>query len=161
MGLGDQRTQFQDDTERLLDEEFGGAGRLSIAESDAEVACLLSTAFMETYSRVFLPTVGPPIALDESAAEWSRDLTMKDLKEFRDRNIREEIEEALDNFVEEPLLSGRYVDPTDASQEKELAKLLQSMQDPNQTGPFKIEDDDDLAAIYTKLVNSDENFQLF
>jgi dienelactone hydrolase len=161
MGLGDHRTQFQDDTERFLDEEFGGAGRLSIAESDAEVACLLSTAFMETYSRVFLPTVGPPISLDESAQEWSHELTMKDLKDSRDRNIREEIEEALDSFVEEPLLSGRHIDPTDASQEEELANLLRSMQDPNHTGPFKIEDDDDLAAIYTKLVNSDENFQLF
>jgi hypothetical protein len=116
---------------------------------------------METYSRVFLPTVGPPISLDESAQEWSHELTMKDLKDSRDRNIREEIEEALDSFVEEPLLSGRHIDPTDASQEEELANLLRSMQDPNHTGPFKIEDDDDLAAIYTKLVNSDENFQLF
>ena len=150
-----------DDVERFVDEEFGGAGRLSIADGDAEVACLLSTAFMETYSRVFLPTVGPPISLDEQEQEWGRDLKMKGLESSSQRDVRSEIKDAIENFVEEPLQSGPRIDPTDSSQEEELMKLLRSMEDPNQEGPFKIEDDDDLPTIYAKLTSSDENFQIF
>jgi len=150
-----------DDMERFVDEEFGGAGRLSIADGDAEVACLLSTAFMETYSRVFLPTVGPPISLDEQEQEWGRELNMKDLESTSQRDVRSEIKDAIENFVEEPLQSGPRIDPTDTSQEEELMKLLRSMEDPNRDGPFKIEDDDDLPTIYAKLTSSDENFQIF
>jgi dienelactone hydrolase len=160
LGLS-QPKQPHDGVERFVDEEFGGAGRLSVAEGEAEVACLLSTAFMETYTRVFMPTVGPPISLDEYDSEWGRELTIKDLKETRNRDVRVELKEAIDNFVEEPLLSGPRIDPTDEAQEEALARLLRSMQDPSATGPFKVTDDDDLPTIYKKLLSSDENFQIF
>jgi dienelactone hydrolase len=160
LGLS-QPKEPNDVVERFVDEEFGGAGRLSVAEGEAEVACLLSTAFMETYTRVFLPTVGPPISLDEYDSEWGRELTIKDLKETRNRDVRVELKEAIDNFVEEPLLSGPRIDPTDESQEEALARLLRSMQDPSATGPYKVTDDDDLPTIYKKLISSDENFQIF
>ena len=150
-----------DPTARFLEEEFGGAGRISIAEGDAEVACLLSTAFMETYSRAFLPTVGNPISLDENEREWGQELAMKDLEKYNDRDIRAEIEEALDNYVEEPLESGPRIAPNDMSQEDAIADMLRSMEDPDTTGELKIEDDDDLETIYAKLTTADKDFQIF
>jgi hypothetical protein len=155
-----------DDTEnpfdRFIDDEFGGAGRVSLGSSDAEVACLLSTAFMETYSRVFLPTVGPPISLDEIEQEWSSNLEMKDLSDSATRDIRKEIQDAMDNFVEEPLLSGSRIDPTDPSQEEQLKKILMSMQDPiAESGINAILPDDDLPTIYSKLLAQDDRFQIF
>jgi hypothetical protein len=59
---------------------------------DAEVACLLSTAWMETYSRVFLPTTGEAVKED---ATWSG-IEMPDLSESRTRQVRDEIDEALE-----------------------------------------------------------------
>jgi dienelactone hydrolase len=147
--------------ERFVDEEFGGSGTVSLGEGDAEVACLLSTAFMETYSRVFLPTVGPPISSDDEDSQWNSELEMKDLTEANARDVREEIEESLDNFVEEPL-GGYRIDPTDDTQENELAEILRSMEEPDaKKGPFALEEDDDLVTIYAKLKASDENFQIF
>ena len=161
IGMSDRLGDATDETERFLEDEFGGAGRLSFAEGDAEVACLLSTAFMETYSRVFLPTVGPPISLDESESAWGKELDMRRLDEANSRDVRKELEEAADSFVEEPL-GGYRIDPTDESQEEELAKLLRTMQDPDmEDGPYKIQPDDDLTTIYAKLTSSDENFQIF
>eukprot|EP00977_Amphora_coffeiformis_P010056 scaffold2353_cov167-Amphora_coffeaeformis.AAC.47 len=149
-----------DDVDRFVDEEFGGSGRLGIFDGDAEVACLLSTAFMETYSRVFLPTVGPPISLDEDEEDWGTSIEMKDLSK-NTRDVRKEIEDAVNGFVEEPL-GGYRIDPSDEEQEEEMKKILRSMEEPGQkAGPYAIEDDDDLATMYAKLKAADENFQLF
>lgn len=159
--IGISKQPESDYFERFVDEEFGGAGRVTMGHGDAEVALLLSTAFMETYSRVFLPTIGPPISLDENEVDWSQRLEMNDLSAFDSRDVREEIRNSLDNFVEEPL-GGYRIDPTDKFQEDELAKLLRSMEDPKQKeGPFAIQPDDDLPAIYAKLTAFDENFQIF
>lgn len=148
------------DIDHFVDEEFGGSGRLGIFDGDAEAACLLSTAFMETYSRVFLPTVGPPISLDENEKDWSQEIEMKDLSQNL-RDIRKEIEQAVDGFVDEPL-GGYHIDPSDEEQEEQLKKILRSMEEPTQkTGPYAIQDDDDLATMYAKLKAADENFQLF
>jgi dienelactone hydrolase len=153
---------LNDPYERFVDDEFGGAGRVSVGSNDADVACLLSTAFMETYSRVFLPTVGPPISLDEEEEKWGRNLEMKDLSDSATRDIRHEIQEAMDNFVEEPLLSGNRIDPTDPSQEEQLKKLLSSMQDPSaESGANAILPDDDLPTVYAKLIAQDDHFQIF
>jgi len=107
------------------------------------------------------PTVGPPISLDVDEEEWGKNIEMKD---FRDgngsRDVRKEIEESLDKFVEEPF-GGRRVDRSDQSQDEELKQLLRSMQDKSYNGPYAIEDDDDLGTIYAKLTASDEDFQLF
>ena len=147
------------DASGFFEEEFVGAGRIEIADGDADVACLLSTAFMETYSRVFLPTVGPPISIDEE--EWGRELTIGVLQNKRNRNVRDEIKVLNENFVEEPLVSGPTIDPVDPSNEEELANLLRSMQPSDYEGKYKLLDDDDLPTIYKKLLSADENFQIF
>jgi hypothetical protein len=86
---------------------------------------------------------------------------MKSLEEANARDVREEIEESLDSFVEEPL-GGYRVDPTDDTQESELAEILRSMEDAEaKKGPYALEDEDDLVTIYAKLKASDENFQIF
>lgn len=157
MGLG----QRHDDSEldRFVDEEFGGAGRVSMDGSDAEVACLLSTAFMETYSRIFLPTTGPPVSKDELSAEWTQDLNMKDWRNEK-RDIRQEIEDSLSNFQEEPL-GGIRIDPTDDSQRDQLAEILRGMEPDDVPPELKIQPEDDLEEIYSKLLQSDPSFQIF
>jgi dienelactone hydrolase len=158
IGLAESMDSIND-TNGVFEEEFVGAGRIDIADGDADVACLLSTAFMETYSRVFLPTVGPPVSINEE--EWGRELTIGDLKNIRNRNIRDELKVLNENFIEEPLVSGPIMDPVDSSNEEELAKLLRSMQPPDYEGKYKLLDDDDLPTIYKKLLSADENFQIF
>jgi len=150
-----------EDTEldRFVDNEFGGAGRVSMDGGDAEVACLLSTAFMETYSRMFLPTTGPPISKDGDASEWTNDINMKDLRSDT-RDIRQEIEDALDNFQDQPL-GGRRIDQTDESQRDELAEILRGMERDGVPPEFKIQPDDDLELMYAKLKASDDSFQIF
>ena len=134
-----------------------------MGDGDADVACLLSTAFMETYSRVFLPTVGVPVSADENNGQWSAELEMSDFSESNTRDIRQEIEDALDNYVDEPL-GGFRIDPDnkESAQENEMAKLLRSMEEPEQAkGPYAITDDDDLETIYAKLKAADDDFQIF
>ena len=60
---------------------------------DAEVACLLSTAWMETYSRMFLPTTGEAVKDDDL---WS-ELHIPNRPQSSKRNVRNEIEDALQN----------------------------------------------------------------
>jgi dienelactone hydrolase len=160
-GLGQLRQSRHEGNQQFLEEEFAGAGSLEMADGDAGVASLLSTAFMETYSRVFLPTVGQPICSDEEEQEWGKELTVRHYKDIRHPNIREELNHLNENFVEEPLLSGPRFNPTDASDEEALAKVLRSMQASDYEGPYKILEDDDLPTIYKKLLSSDENFQIF
>jgi hypothetical protein len=88
------------DEDRFIVED-GYGGRASLVEheysnSDAEVACLLSTAFMETYTRMFLPTVGEPVR-DEEENSWSNIKINEQPKEKRD--VRKEIEDQIANFV--------------------------------------------------------------
>lgn len=152
-GLSDDEFQFNED-------DYGSSAGFTDRSGDAEVACLLSTAFMETYSRVFLPTIGPPISLDESEHEWGKSIEMKDVRKSKERNVRVELDAAANNFIEEPL-GGYRIDPTDPSQDEELARLLRSMQDPNIVdGPYKIQPDDDLPTIYAKLTASND-FEIF
>lgn len=157
LGLGFRHDVSELD--RFVDDEFGGSGRVSLDASDAEVACLLSTAFMETYSRMFLPTMGPPVSKDELSTEWAQDLNMKDWRNSA-RNVRQEIEEALVNFKEEPL-SGIRIDPTDDSQRDQLAEILRGMEPEDVPPELKIQPEDDLEEIYAKLLQSDPSFQIF
>ncbi len=156
-GLGQRHDDS--DLDRFVDEEFGGAGRVSLDGSDAEVACLLSTAFMETYSRMFLPTMGSPVSKDELSTEWTEELNMKDWRNNQ-RDIRQEIEESLINFKEEPL-GGRRIDPTDDAQRDQLAEILRGMEPEDVPPELKIHPDDDLEEIYAKLLQSDPSFQIF
>lgn len=162
--IGMSRREFASDDpmERFVDEEFGGAGRLSVEDnSDSEVACLLSTAFMETYSRVFLPTVGSPIAKNEIDADWGRELDMKDLSDAHTRDVRSEIQDALNSHVDQPLESGPRIDPLDKDDEEKLMELLRSMESEDQPESLKIADDDDLVTMYAKLTTGDKDFQLW
>lgn len=84
------------DSDDFLREEFGGMPSRNIDDGDAEVASLLSTAWMETYSRSFLPTVGEAVKDD---GEWSS-LNMPDLSMSKTRDIRKEIEQAMENQPE-------------------------------------------------------------
>ena len=71
--------------------EFGGDNLLG--GNDGEVAALLSTAFLETYTRMFLPTVGKPIKNDDEEGEWTS-IEMKDNIGSIRRDVRAEIEAA-------------------------------------------------------------------
>jgi len=143
--------------ERFVDDEFGGSGRVGLDYGDAEVACLLSTAFMETYSRVFLPTAGPAIATDELASGWNTDLNIPD---FESRDIRAEIEDSLDNFVQEPV-QGKMFNPNNEDQRDELADYLRSVEPDDVPESYKIEDGDTVEIMYAKLKAFDEKFQIF
>jgi hypothetical protein len=149
--------------ERFVDDEFGGAGQVSLDDGEADVACLLSTAFMETYSRVFLPTTGSPI----SQEGWSTDLEIRSLNDANTRDIRREIEESLQNFEfdgdsfawqeEEATVGFRD------SRQRELADWMKSIQSEEGTdpGPYRIEDDDDLDTMYSKLKAANVDFEFF
>ena len=89
-----QPKEGSDDTDRFVDEGFGSVDPLTIG-GDAEVACLLSTAWMETYTRVFLPTVGTPVRYEEENS-WSS--TLETNFQAEQRGIREELEEAIATF---------------------------------------------------------------
>jgi len=145
--------------ERFVDDEFGGAGQVSIDDGEADVACLLSTAFMETYSRVFLPTTGAPISEDRD--EWSSELDMRGLSNANTRDIRREIDDSLDQY-EEPEFGGLRIDPNDESQQEALMNMLRDSQSEEQKkGPYSIKEGDDLALIYAKLKAADESFEIF
>ena len=96
--LGQQHEVGGDDTDRFVDEGFGSVENvdpLTTTGGDAEVACLLSTAWMETYTRVFLPTVGTPVRDDEENS-WSSTLDMNFQAEQRE--IRKELENSITTF---------------------------------------------------------------
>lgn len=151
------RNYDESELDRFVDDEFGGAGRVSINDGDAEVACLLSTAFMETYSRKFLPTSGDPIMKDEDAADWNTELDMRDFSDSKFRDVRQEIEDSLTNYKDLPL-GGRMVDPQD---HEEVLKALIDMQPANMPSELRIQDGDDVETAVAKLTEADENFQLF
>ena len=97
VGLGQPESEDGDGS-NFLDEEFGGGGMqpsLARDNGDAEVASLLSTAWMETYSRAFLPTTGVAVMNDADSRGWSEELEMPDLTEANNRDIRQELEEAV------------------------------------------------------------------
>ena len=107
-----------DDQELFVDNEFGGTGRVTLHSGEAEVvACLLSTTWMETYSRVFLPTVGPLVSKDKGDAEW-QELEMMDIRKAESRDVRQEIKNALDDF--EAVTNGQKMDRFDAYKEVKL-----------------------------------------
>ncbi|KAL3766814.1 hypothetical protein ACHAW5_009706 [Stephanodiscus triporus] len=90
------REECQDDVDRFLGENFGSIEPLSVG-GDAEVACLLSTAWVETYTRVFLPTIGTPVRFDADE-RWSSTLEMQGNPQKERRDVRAELEEAIANY---------------------------------------------------------------
>lgn len=155
-----RQEQDKDEYERFVDNEFGGAGRVTIDTGEAEVACLLSTAWMETYSRVFLPTVGPLVSKDENELEWQR-LEMKNLAEANTRDIREEINTALNEFTYIPEVGGRKLDRFDEESHHEIRKILMAYQMGCDAGENQILESDDINTAYEKLRRWDSTIQLF
>jgi dienelactone hydrolase len=143
--------------DRFVDNQFGGAGRVSIGDGDAEVACLLSTAFMETYSRKFLPTVGTPIMSDNSANDWNQDTVMKDFSDTN-RDVRNELE-LLTQQLKDVEPEGIVIDPDDPDDDAKLLDALRAMG--AQDGEYKIRENDDIKTAFDKLVAGDDSFQLF
>jgi dienelactone hydrolase len=139
---------------RFVDDEFGGAGKVLLDDGEADVACLLSTAFMEAYSRVFLPTTGPSIRDDEE--EWSVKLEMKDLNLAKRRDIRQEIETAANDFIPDPL-GGRRIDPMDGDDQEALVEYLREAAKVN---GIEFSDSDDVETLYEKNM-AYEGFELF
>jgi hypothetical protein len=84
-----EESKLNDLDEFTFDDANGGS-------CDAEVACLLSTAWMETYTRVFLPTVGSPVRFDEDES-WST-VEMNAYSQIEKRDIRKELEEAIASY---------------------------------------------------------------
>lgn len=160
-GLGSRSEGgFKDEYEDFVDDEFGGAGRVTLDSGEAEVACLLSTAWMETYSRVFLPTVGPLVSKDENEREWQR-LEMKDLSEANSRDIREEINSALNDFTYVPDGGSKKLDRFDEESHEELKKILMEYQTGQDAGENQILQTDDINTAYEKLRRWDSTIQLF
>mmetsp|Transcript_3461 Transcript_3461/g.6370 ORF Transcript_3461/g.6370 Transcript_3461/m.6370 type:complete len:1009 (+) Transcript_3461:13-3039(+) len=86
----------ENDGGSFLGDDFGSDMPDLNFNGDAEVACLLSTAWMETYTRVFLPTVGSPVRDDEDERWWT--LEMKGYSRRDKEDIRKELEDAISNY---------------------------------------------------------------
>lgn len=156
--LGEDGVGMGDPTERFVDEEFGGAGRVTMDNSDSEVACLLSTAWMETYTRVFLPTTGPAVKDDENES-WSKDISMKDLSFANGRDVRKEIEEQLESHVDMKLGNMKY-DPYTPVSAEEAEKIFEPMAKMLENNPNVIDPDDDFVTVYEKLKHIDSEGEL-
>lgn len=136
--------------DKFLDEEFGGVPTNSMDGGNAEVAYLLSTAWIETYSRVFLPTIGPKAADD---AAWSQ-LDMQDLSYSNERDVRQEMEEALDNREDiEP--DFRRMHPDDFKTPMDDMESMEDESDSTETRentkPYGISMDEDVDTILEKI----------
>jgi hypothetical protein len=107
-----------------------------------------------------LPTVGPIICQDENEAEWQR-IEMKDLNGANNRDIREEINSALNDFTFVPEMGGRKLDRFDEESHDELKKVLMGYQTGQDAGENQILSTDDINTAYEKLRRWDSTIQLF
>lgn len=96
LGVQDEFLKDFDSEDRFVGEDYGTPDGLIDSGGDAEVACLLSTAFMESYSRTFLPTVGTPIRDDEDA-RWST-LEMGGYQPRKVQDVRAELERDITSY---------------------------------------------------------------
>ena len=115
---------------------------------------------METYSRVFLPTVGPLVCKDDNEVAWRR-LEMKDLSDSNNRDIREEINSALNDFTYAPDGGGKKLDRFDEESHVEIRKILMAYQMGYDAGENQILESDDINTAYEKLRRWDSTIQLF
>lgn len=125
-------TEGFDEDRFVVEDGYGGRANLIEHEynGDAEVACLLSTAWMETYTRIFLPTVGAPVRLEEDE-KWSQ-LDMNGSTKEGKRNVRQEIEDEVANF-EPPEVDYSEVEERDSNfldaPPEELRRLQQKQEE--------------------------------
>ena len=75
-------------------EDYGGPGRRQRRSSDREATFLLSTAWFETYSRAYLPTVGSLVS-EDGLRGCDQKLDMEMIQNQDERNVRKEMEDAM------------------------------------------------------------------
>ncbi len=88
----------QEGVDLFYGENYGSTVEPLDMGGDAEVACLLSTAWMETYTRVFLPTVGAPVKLDAGDKWSSLEMDGKFQTKKGRREVQAELDEAIASF---------------------------------------------------------------
>jgi len=142
-----------DEVDEFIEDEFGGLPSNSNDGSNAEVAYLLSTAWIETYSRVFLPTVGPNVADDET---WS-ELNMHDISFSNNRDIRQEIEDGIENSEDVVPDFGRmspddYQTPMDDIESMDDDSIEADLR--AEMKPYGISSEDDISEVLEKMVDS-------
>lgn len=146
VGMG-KITEEGTEEDPFLTEEFGGLPSNSMDDGDAEVASLLSTAFLETYSRQFLPTVGEAVQEDDL---WNN-IDMPDLSESSKRDIRAEMEEAIANY-EEPEVDLKRMHPDDFKTPiDDLENMDDEFMEALQANPYGVSIEDDPDTFLDKL----------
>ncbi|EJK45678.1 hypothetical protein THAOC_35708 [Thalassiosira oceanica] len=153
--------EFKNDCDsegRFQGEDYGAPDGLVDTGGDAEVACLLSTAFMESYTRTFLPTVGTPIRDDEDA-RWST-LEMEGYQPREVQEVRAELERDIANYEDmkvdltrmprsmSPLLEGEGSDKLQEI-ENERERIRQKI-----IADYDISPDDDDATFDAKVAKA-------
>jgi len=104
-GFAHQQEEIQQDLDDHDDEYDYFNNQSTTSSPEKESAFLLSTAWIETYTRLFLPTVGTPVKdekINSKSSQWCTDLQMKELKDIyqnNERNIREEIQKEIDEHI--------------------------------------------------------------
>jgi dienelactone hydrolase len=156
------KDEDKEEMDRFLGENFGTIEPLSVG-GDAEVACLLSTAWVETYTRVFLPTVGTPVRFDADE-RWSKyTLEMQRYSQKERRDVRSELEEAIANYEDvdidlrrmsqsvSPLQDGPGIDKIEDIEE-ERERIRQEILD-----KYNISEDDDEETFERKFQQARED----
>ena len=136
-----------EEPDHFLEGEFGGTGTRSMVDGDAEVASLLSTAWVDTYARQFLPTIGEAVKDNDL---WS-DINMPDLSESKTRDIRAEMEEALENHTEEDFDLKRMHPDDFKTPIDDLEDMDEKLYEALQTQPYGSSLEDDPDAFLDKL----------
>jgi len=151
--------------DEFLKEEFGGLPTNSMDGSSAEVAYLLSTAWIETYSRVYLPTIGQPVA--DTNDVWSSDLQMQDLTYSNNRDVRAEIEEQIANQPDvKPDFRRMHPDdfktPMDdlESMEYDDEEEMENSNVRDKTKPYGIDIEDDVHTVLEKMMEAADRGEL-
>mmetsp|Transcript_18014 Transcript_18014/g.41674 ORF Transcript_18014/g.41674 Transcript_18014/m.41674 type:complete len:729 (+) Transcript_18014:81-2267(+) len=147
------------ETEQFIDEQFNGGGRLIRHNSDADVASLLSTSFMETYSRNFLPTVGISVRDDPTAKKW-HNLQMHDLSASRDRDIFKEVEDTINNHV---VPDDDYVGLSEEEQTEKTKRALMSYQSEigDESPDYRLKESDTVEEMIAKIGASEKGISLW
>ena len=118
-----------------------------MGDADAEVASLLSTAWVDTYARQFLPTTGEAVKDD---ASWSG-IEMPDLSGSSKRDIRAEIDEAIKEHKDEDLDLKRMHPDDFKTPIDDLEDMDENLYKALQTQPYGASLEDDADAFLDKL----------
>ena len=107
----------QDGVDLFDNDNFGSTESYNSIGGDAEVACLLSTAWVETYTRVFLPTVGTPVRYDDGERWSASTIEMQGYSANERRDVRAELDKALSSYNDVDIDLGRMSQSTSPMQD--------------------------------------------